>query len=153
MNKLAVSLVNKASWLLFPVGTFHCVVSWGLCAVFFQVVFGLNTWCTLLFNWRDTGMHRGMPLQVFVDTREHWALRCWQRRFVGVHSVHSQEKLREQDIVTVRSWMEIWGLFMLKAPSWPGYLILILKSISAVFCPFSLPFFFFLNYKPFHLDE
>lgn len=106
---------------------------------FFKVVFGLNTRCALLFHWRGAGMHTGMPLRLFVDTHDRSALRCWQRRFVGVHSVHSLEKPRElwgchtgyRDILRPE-WK--FGALVLKVASWPGYLIWILKSISAVFC-------------------
>lgn len=69
MNKLAVSLVNKACWPKFPVGAFHCVVCGAF--FFFKVVFGWNTRYTMLFHWRGTGMHTGMPLRVFVDTHDH----------------------------------------------------------------------------------
>lgn len=51
----------------------------------FLVVLGLNTRCTLLFQWRGAGMLIGMPLGVFVDTRDQ----MWTRIFCWVQSVHA----------------------------------------------------------------
>lgn len=143
--------MNKASWPQFPTGAYHCVASWGLCEFFF----GLNTWCNQLFHWRGTGMHTGMPLRVFVDTHDRSALRCWQRRFVGVHSVHSLEKLGElrgchtgyRDILDLNGnrgpWCSRWPRDL---GTWFGY------SNQFLLCFVSSPFFS-LNYKPFHPAE
>lgn len=145
MNKLAVSLVEEASWLQFPIGAFHCVVSWGLCVVFFLRLRLAKTWDALLFHWKGTGMHTGMPLRVFVDTHDQSALRCWQRRFVGVHSVHSLEKHGElwgchtgyRDILDLNG---NWGPWFSRWPrdlgTWFGY------SNQFLLCFVSSPFFF-----------
>lgn len=54
----------------------------------FLVVLGLNTRCTLLFQWRGAGMLIGMPLGVFVDTRD-LGPQMWTRIFCWVQSVHA----------------------------------------------------------------
>lgn len=100
-------------------------------------------------------MHTGMPLWVFVDTRDCSALRCWQRRFVGVHSVHSPRETRvareavTQDIATVKAWMGIRD-----SDAQSGLVTWILDLDTHInFCCVSSPLLFSLNYKPFHPAE
>lgn len=54
----------------------------------FLVVLGLDTRCTLLFQWRGAGMLIGMPLGVFVDTRD-LGPQMAARIFGWVQSVHA----------------------------------------------------------------
>lgn len=87
MNKLAVSLVNKACWPKFPVGAFHCVVCG---AFFFFLKLCLaethDTPCYFIEEAQECTQE--CPSECLL-TRMIMALRCWQRRFVGVHAVHS----------------------------------------------------------------
>lgn len=39
--------------------------------IFLGVALGQSTRCALLFHWRGTGMHTGMPLSAFVDAHDH----------------------------------------------------------------------------------
>lgn len=147
--------MNKASWPQFLIGAYHCVASWGLCENFFlSSVWPKPTMHPVISLKRHRNAHRNAPQSVCWHS---WPLRsqmstktfCWGS--LGSLPGETRGAVRLSRRIS-RHFRPEWklGALVLKVASWPGYLIWILKSISAVFRPLS---FFSLNYKPFHPAE
>lgn len=146
MNKLAVSLVNKASWLRFPIRAFHCVVSWGFVEFFSppSCVWPKHMMHPVISLKRHRNAHRNAPqcLLTLVTAPLSQMLTktfCWGS--LGSLRGETRGAMRLSCRIS-RHYRPEWklGALLLRAASWPGYLIWILKSISAVFRLFS--FFF-----------
>lgn len=112
-------------------------------------MFGRNTRCTLLFHWRGTGMHTGMPLSVFVDTHDHSDVD--KDILLGFSRFTPWRNMRLSHRIS-RHFRSEWKSGGPGCSRWPRDLGPWFRSSNQfLLCFVSSPFS--LNYKPFHPAE